>query len=264
MKNRLFTFLFAAVVLTAAAESAAAQVAVVGSMTHVTENLPGDRFSGVITLRNEGTSPQTVRIFQTDYQFHADGTVYYDEPGSNDRSNAQWIKLPLNAVTVGAGETVPVSYSVSVPGLDDLTGTYWSIIMIESQLGGSAESTGTLGMQHLMRFGVQIITEFTGGYGELATTSASLARRDGVIVFTVSVENTGTRMLRPGVSLELYAHDGSQAGPFEAVPKRLYPGSSASFEVSLDGIAAGDYRAVAVLDAGANDLFAAQFSLQIR
>ena len=241
------------------------QVSVVGSMTQVAQARPGLQYSGTIRVRNDGERAQTVRLLQTDYQFHADGRVLYDEPGSLPRSNASWIALPATTMRVLPGQEVPITYTVRVPDSSELHGTYWSVVIIESELAGTDTSDeGTLGVRHLMRFAVQVVSEFPGGTAELATLSASLERRDTGVELYIAIANTGTRMLRPEVILELYARDGGLHGPFQAAAQRLYPGSSATFAVGLDGVGDGDYRAVAILDAGGDDIFAAQYNLEIR
>ncbi len=242
----------------------AAQISIVGSMTHTLNAEPGAVESRSIVLRNEGEVAQTVGLYQTDYQFRADGSVFYDEAGSHTRSNAEWISLPAAQVTVPAGGQVPVSYAVRVPERGDLSGTYWSIIMVESELGAPSDGSGAaLGVRHLMRFAVQVINEFDGGEGMLAVTAASLERTESGPALALSVANTGTRVLRPQVELELYARDGSVVGPLAGPAKRLYPGSSARFVVPLDSVPGGEYRALALLDAGDADLFVAQYTLEL-
>lgn len=258
------TVLAGALLLVTLPAIAGAQISVVGSMTHTLNASPGSVESRSIVLRNDGETAQTVRLYQTDYQFQADGSVFYDAAGSHTRSNADWISLPGAQVTVPAGEELPVSYAVRVPDREDLFGTYWSVVMIESEMGAPAGTTGSnLGVRHLMRFAVQVINEFDGGEAMLAVTAASLEPTDSGRALALSVANTGTRVLRPEIALELYARDGSVVGPLAGDAKRLYPGSSARFVVPLDSVAAGEYRALALLDAGDADLFVAQYTLEL-
>ena len=63
---------------------------------------PSDKTGGVITLRGE-ESDETVRVYQTDYMFYADGRNEFSKPGSVPRSNASWIAYSPNQITVPAG-----------------------------------------------------------------------------------------------------------------------------------------------------------------
>jgi len=258
-----FRLLLVAVLVFAAA-GLHAQISVAGSLTHRQTTAPAAHYTGTIRVRNDGEEAVTVRLSQTDYRFQHDGRVFYDEPGSQARSNAAWIDLPAAAVRVPARTEVPVNYLVRVPEGDDLFGTYWSIIMVESDLSGAADASEGVGVRHVMRFGVQVISELPGGEGELATVAASLEHGETDAELLLGIANTGTRMLRPTVSVELYARDGSQLGPYGADAQRLYPDTSALFRVALAGVPHGEYRAVAIIDAGGDDVYAARYNLEIK
>jgi len=72
--------------------TARAQIAVIGSTVEERDAAPGQRYEGTIVVRNLTTSPQPVRIYQTDYRFFADGTSHFDSAGSQPRSNARWVR----------------------------------------------------------------------------------------------------------------------------------------------------------------------------
>lgn len=258
-----FRLILSALALVLVVGAAGAQISVVGSMTHLVHTAPGERYSATVSVRNEGPIAETVRLSQTDYRFASDGSVFYDEPGTLPRSNADWIELSAAAVRVLPGEEVPIGYSVRVPDEADREGTYWSVIMVETDMSSGSGADGGVGVRHLMRFAVQVISEFPGGEGSLATVEAGLERDPGGVDLGISVANTGTRMLRPEISVELYARDGSQYGPYVAPAQRLYPGTSARFVVPLADAPLGEYRAVAILDAGGHDVFAVQYTLDL-
>lgn len=92
--------------------------------------LPGEKTGGVIVLTG-GESAETVRIYQTDYMFYADGRNEFGKPGSAPRSNASWITYVPNQLILQPHGRAEVSYQISVPNDEDLRGTYWSVIMVE-------------------------------------------------------------------------------------------------------------------------------------
>ena len=89
---------------------------------------PGEKVTGMITLRNSGETPETVRAYQTDYLFHADGRTVYGEPGSTPRSNASWITIYPTEVTLPPGGEATIHYQIEVPS-ENLAGTYWSMVI---------------------------------------------------------------------------------------------------------------------------------------
>ena len=110
--KRIAVLLFLLTVLTSSAQSG---VTVLGGLTHEAALQPGERMEGSIRLNNDTDSVATVKLYQTDYLFYADGRTEYGDPGSVQRSNASWISISPMYVNIPPGETVPVYYEVEVP-----------------------------------------------------------------------------------------------------------------------------------------------------
>ena len=55
-----------------------AQIAVLSETVQEQDAAPGARYSGTILVRNTSDRVQTVRVFQTDYSFQANGESRYD------------------------------------------------------------------------------------------------------------------------------------------------------------------------------------------
>ena len=72
-----------------------------------------------------------VKLYQTDYLFSADGKNAFDAPGSQARSNAAWLQLNREQVTIAPDSVATVDYEVRVPGGAGLSGTYWSVVMVQ-------------------------------------------------------------------------------------------------------------------------------------
>lgn len=262
-----------------------AGVVVVGELTHEKTLEPGQRIEGSIELRNTGESEYQVRVYQTDYLFRADGSNLYGDPGSADRSNAGWFSVSPNRLTIPPHQKALVYYSGQVPQVRqlasvnndlqipvgaDLTGTYWSMVMIEPvpeagvQTAEDEAGKVKLGIQTKVRYGIQIVTNVGDeGTPQIRFLDKKLSRRQNKTVLQMDIENTGKRWLSPRVWVELYDSQGAQAGRFEGEKKRIYPGCSVRQTVDLGDVPRGIYKALVVVDNGDQYVFGARYDIGI-
>lgn len=247
----------------------AAQIMVVGNSVQEQQAASGERYTGEIRLRNQGTEAQPVRIYQTDYLFYADGTNLYPTAGSHPRSNGEWITISPMDLVVPGGEEVDVTYEVAVPAGGELAGTYWSMIMVEptEAIVDIPEETPepVVGVRATVRFGIQVATHVPG--------EAQHALRLGNP--RVTVDEGGSRSLefqlvneggvgyRPAVSVEMYDDMAVLVATLEAQRGLIYPGTSALQRFDLSNLPGGSYEAVVVVDTGALEVFGAQFTLTL-
>jgi hypothetical protein len=246
-----------------------AVISVLGSLSRVTTLAPGDKAEGTVTIRNLSDAPQTARLYQTDYQTFADGRTVFPEPGTVPRSNAGWITLGTRRLDLKAQETATVHYAIQAPTEASLTGSYWSVIMVEGLADTTTVEARTgkpaMGVQSVLRYGIQIITD-VGRTGEanLSLSQEQVTVADGRRHFSVIVENTGQRSLCPQVWLELFDAQGGSAGRFQGEPTRVYPGGSARYGVDLGGVKPGKYVALLVLDNKDEAVFGSQYELELK
>lgn len=258
-------------VLTAVSASAAeSQIVVVSSSVDERDAAAGTTYTGEILVRNEGGVAREVRIYQSDYLFHADGRTVYAEPGSHARSNAKWLTVSPAGLTVPAGETAEISYTVAVPAEAPAGGgTYWSMIMIEPVEPlppvAAAGSQPEVGLRTVVRFGIQIAT-----HTDAATAhSVEIGRpnvttdTDGTRSLVFEVQNGGAMAYRPVVSLEVYDSAGQVVTTLEAQRGLIYPGTSVLQSFDLTSLQPGTYEALVVVDTGSPDVFGGQFTVTI-
>ena len=86
-----------------AAAPAEASIAPDGETTQARNASRGDTYRGTLAVRNQGTAVTTVKLYQTDYAFSADGRNSFDAPGGAARSNATWLRLNQEQVTIAPG-----------------------------------------------------------------------------------------------------------------------------------------------------------------
>ena len=250
------------------------QVSVIGDLSHDNQARPGETYGGEIVVRNDLAEVQDAKIYQTDYSFTADGKNNYGEAGTLPRSNARWVKFNPSFITIPPQGSVTVSYTVTVPASapgKDLSGTYWSMLMVEGIAKESPESSGApknkqpeMGLRQTLRYGIQIATHIAGtGTKRVNFTEPKLSRRsDGSAVLQVDLEDSGTLGFRPDVYVELFDSGGASKGKFPGTLFRMYPGTSVRQLIDLGPIPSGSYKALVVVDAGGDDVFGAQYNLQ--
>ena len=245
-----------------------AGVSVVGSLTREIAVNPGDRFEGIVLLKNTGQDPESVRIYKTDYLFHADGKTYYDEPGSTPRSSAAWLSFSPNRLTVYPTETVSVHYTGRVPDDPNLKGTYWSLLMVEPMVMDPEEEQKkpkTLGIKTVIRYGLQMVTHIGNtGDRKIRFPEKKLVTEEGKTLLQVDMENIGMRGLNPAVWVELYKEDATLLGRFESGRLRIYPGCSVRHKMNLTQVPKGRYRALLIADNGDESVFGAQYDLELK
>ena len=247
-----------------------AGVTPIGSLTHEQDAKPGELYRHEIVLQNTDASPVEVKLYQTDYSFAADGSSHYDPPGRLPRSNAKWVALGRVAITVPPKASERVEYEVRVPADKGLTGTYWSMIMVEPIAKGSRESAEALPensatLSQVLRYGIQVVTNI-GKCGQVELTFANprLVEEEGKRLFAIDVANSGQRSLRTALWLELYSDKGSPVGKFQGSAQRLYPGTSACYKIDLGQTPKGKYLGMVAADAKGDNLFGANVELEIK
>lgn len=249
----------------------AAGIKLENELTHERSAHSGEVYSGSIVLRNTDSDTREARIYQTDYSYDASGANKYEAPGTQLRSNAKWIYLKKEMIKLPPNGVERVEYEVRVPGPTNgqLSGTYWSMIMVEPIPKESAESDSvssgiSTNIKQLFRYGIQIVTNVgKAPESNLSFTNPQVLQQDNKRIFTVDVENTSQRSLRPGLSLELYSDSGNPIGKFKGAAQRLYPGTSVRFRIDLDSVPPGKYLGLVVADGTGDDLFGANVELEV-
>lgn len=257
----------AAIVLCVAAvlplPTADAQIAV-GSTVEEHIASPGEAYTGSILVRNVTTVPQVVRIYQEDYTFFADGTSHFDPPGSLARSNARWVMLSTRSITVPPSGEMTVGYTVQVPRADSLSGTYWSMIMVEGAPNAPiAPAKGQFAIGSIIRYGIQVATHL-GNSGSRKIEFAKqrlVATPAGLDSLEFVVTNVGERGYRPLLWMEVYDDRGVVRQKLEQQRGLIYPGTSVKQAFAVGHLPHGNYKALVFADTGDDAVFAAQYKL---
>ena len=245
--------------------SVLAQLAVDGELTRVFVVEPGQTYRGEITVSNTGDAPTGLDVYQRDYLFFADGTNLYDEAGSIARSNATWIELYRPAsVSLDPGQSIPIAFVITVPDDPTLVGTYWSLIMVEPKPPPEVPSNEGVKLRQIIRYAIQIVTH-VGDTGEVSVrvANANLVSIEEGAVLHIDLENIGERWVRPETWADVYDDQGTHVGRFESIRLRIYPGCSVRYSIEMPGISSGKYQVLVVFDNGADNVWGAQYTLDL-
>ncbi|HDZ68825.1 MAG TPA: hypothetical protein ENH43_00180 [Phycisphaerales bacterium] len=269
MKSRMRVFVAGMVLCFLIPSAGKAGVSVIGGLTHQRKAVPGEIYKGAILLKNAGTEPEEIKIYQTDYQFRFDGTNDYGPPGEAERSNADWLSFNPHRFIIPPDNTVTVNYTVKVPNAPNLVGTYWSMLMVEGIPKSSPLSTqpeknkAKVGITQIIRYGIQMVAHISNtGERKLKFLETKLLKEDKKRILQIDMENTGQWWLRPSVWVELYGQDGRYIGRFDGGRKRIYPGTSVRNKVDLSNVPEGKYKALVVADSGGDYIFGANYTLK--
>ncbi len=157
---------------------------------------PGVQQTGIIALKHEAgaraedknRAPVHVRVYVMDWCLDPDGNPIFLKAGASGESCAAWVQVNPVELTIDAGATSQVRYTLSVP--PDAQGTYRAMVMFETDAapaqvrGQKVAVNGRLGCALYAQVGPQV--------RRARVTSFSL--KDAYIL--LNVENTGTTHLR--------------------------------------------------------------------
>jgi len=240
-----------------------ASVEVLGSLKHIHNGKPGDVIKGEIKIQNNDNIDQEVKVYQTDLLYNLQDNTFYDEPGSHKRSNAHWIQYSPKSVILKAKEVRIIQYEITLPQIDTLKGTYWSVLMVEGVVPIDPNQKGDLSIRTVTRYAIQVVTEIADkGKGSLKFMEPTLIKEGEKLFLAIDLINNGDHYISPDVSIELFDEKGKSVKVINALKKGLYPTTSTRFRFDLEGIPGGKtYQAMIVAAGLENDVFGLEYTL---
>jgi hypothetical protein len=260
INNRFFISLL--FLLTSLVSSASVEV--IGSLKHLHNANPGEVIKGQIKIQNNDSTDQEVRIYQTDLLYNLREETFYEEPGANKRSNAGWMQYSPKTVVLKSKESRNIEYEITVPRVDSIKGTYWSVIMIEGVTPIDPNQKGDLSIRTVTRYAVQIVNEMGNkGLGSLKFLEPTLVKgEEKKLYLAIDMINDGDHFIAPELSIELYDESGTSVKTITASKKGLYPSTSTRFKFDLEGLPSKKtYTAMIVAAGSDNDVFGLEYTL---
>ena len=228
----------------------------------------GQTYSDAVKIFNKEKKPVEIKLYQTDYLYYPEGTNRFGEPGKDVRSNAAWVTRLPRQVTIPPEETLLVHYEVTVPHDRSLSGSYWSMIMVEEIDQGGMEMMASgerqMGIRQMTRYGIQVVTHIGNtGSRQLEFKSLKLINGKEKRLLRIDLSNSGTRALRPLLWVDFYAESGGYSKKINGNQRHIFPECGVSQQLDLTDIPPGKYKAVVVADAGDETVFGTSFSVQL-
>jgi len=250
MKHRISLYTLALFFFFSAWSLLNAEIRVIGDLTHTQIVQPGEQYATKILIKNFGDKETGIKVFQRDFSYNSDGLQYFYDKGTQKRSNASWIKYSPLQGKILPTETAEVLCSIQVPDDQSLVGTFWSLVLIESSEG--------------RRYAIQLITHIgLTGMVQVEFANTSLVRDEENASLHVDVKNTGERLLRPILYVELYNEVGEFVIKVEGGTWRIYPETSVRYRVDMSHIPAGVYKAMIFVDNLDEHIFGTELLLDL-
>lgn len=276
MRNSSFAQLIAAAACVLPGTTFGA-LAVIGNMTHVYDSHAGDKHVGAVTVMNTSTKPMTAKIYVSDYLFESGGKVFFKPPSNRERCNAPWMKLAFNRIELPPNAKEEIAYEINVPKDPNLSGSYWSTILIEPEPEVEKNTKG-VGITPVFRSAVQVINRIGNGQAALDAIAHGfkpvvdgkgqpVMKNNQEVLdprrFFVGIKNTGTKDLSTEVSVEVTNAQGDTVYSRTGNRTRLYPTTSSDFFFDLSSVNPGNYHVFVMMDAGGDDMFGAHYNVQV-
>jgi len=258
---------FASILALALAVTVAeAGISVQGGLARDLSLEPGATHWDVVVVANTGDEPALIRIYLTDYVFLADGSNYYDEPGTRERSCMSWVSVSPDRLEIPPQGEARLALRIEIPDDADLTGVYWGMIMFEVEPDAPAVEPAvdqpSMSVRMVMRHALQVSVSLPGGEAAVTLEGRLVPGDDTGVQLEVDLASTGAILIKPEIWTEFYDATGVLVERIEGERRRLYPGCSTRHRFLLEG-AAGMYSALVVVDDGDRGVWGARYNLQI-
>lgn len=231
---------------------------------------PGSSQTQQVFVRNKGNTEQSYVFNLADWLTDENGEVKYFEPGTINRSCAEWITVTPSVVTLQPNESARVNVTMLVPN-DDMS-TKWAMLFVESakeQTGPKAiDKDVQMGLTVSARIAVPVYqsppsnTLYKGTIEGLTQT----ADDQGNMMFESQVINLGDKILNCKVYFTIMNLDNAEETVSEPIEFSLLPESSKMVEyVPEKELKKGNYSVTAILDYGFNDeLEGVQLDIEVK
>lgn len=247
---------------------AEAGIVVLNGLSHTYKVENGKVYQGKIAIENNGRQSQNVKLFLQDFSYQADGTLSYLPPHSNIKSNAEWIRMNTNLITLKAKEKTEVYYEITVPDHLSEPGSYWSVIMVEPvEDPKPADGSQGISITSVIRYAIQVITDFHAEKArpDLKFEGIKIEKENGRQFLNIAVANKGNLYCKPTVTIEIYhTSDGRKTGTFSGQAMGILPQTSKSFPIDIGKMPPARYSAVLMATDEDENAFAITTELEIK
>lgn len=260
-KKILFNLFFVLITV-----SVKAGIIVTNGLTHVHKIEEGKVYQGTIVIENTSGQAQDVKLYQKDYSYNANGNSFYEDHGTNERSNLKWTHLKSDLVRIEGHAKTALSYEIRVPeGI--LPGSFWSVIFVEpvDEINTNQPAAAALQIKTVMRYAIQIITTTTKpAQAALFFDKIEVANQENKNILNIDIKNTGDLFARVDTSVEIFNQQtGESLGKYTSSKEGLLPSNSKKFSIDISNVPAGVYSASLLASSDTDDVFGIQIELHV-
>lgn len=245
--------------------SASASIGV-GPLTLIIDAGPGGSGSGYFKVINDGQNPEDVTISLVDWTLGLDGGIQFAEPGTVDRSLAEWVEYSPATFRLEPGQIQRVDFTITVPS--ERTGDHWALFFVEgSEVTPVAETTGalttTVGVK--VRYGIKVFQRDPGATRVGRITGLALLSL-APLKLELTFVNAGEGVLfRVTGRVEIRDATGTTVRTLEIEEFTVLPSGERELILEDKGecLPPGDYIALAIIDFGGDYLVGHQLQFKI-
>ncbi|MCF3110861.1 hypothetical protein LL912_18900 [Niabella sp. CC-SYL272] len=232
---------------------------------------PGETVSETITISNTTSQSYEFLLSLKDWNRDSLGIKHYFPVSSLPHSNAKNIKLPQTSFVVAPGEKKTYTVSMRIP-IADTQKIASNSMLFFTQVNAPRNETGDksgIGIRISMEFGIQLFyTPQAAQKGTLRFLAFNYEpghKKDSAgHRLVVKYQNTGQVHKDGFIRFELTNKQTGEEIKPEPVPIAIMPGDDQVVHYPLPKLAAGNYLAVAILDAGSdNELKVAEKNMHV-
>lgn len=214
---------------------------------------PGETQSRTVTVKNHGSTPETITLQMLDYLILRDGTMERLQSGSTRNSIANWITLNPSFVQLQPNESQTIQVNIQAPAEDFMS--KWGILSFLStreQVAFGADRQLQAGVRVSGR--IDIFLTYNPATGEAGSvTISNMVEVDSPIDnerrFRVNLDNLGNKITVCQIFLLASNLTTMQEHKFATINVTTYPQSSRTVELILPNtLPPGRYSLAAILD----------------
>lgn len=266
--NKLTIFILLVTALFLSPTLSNAGIVVVNGLTHEHNIERGDMEQGVLIIKNNGSTPEAISVYQKDFTFNFKGETFYKDSDSAAKSNLGWMIINPLSFVLEPAEEIEVVYEIRVPDDKSIKGTYWSVIMVEPAVEVDTNNRQlTVNINSVLRYAVQIISnismESEGIKADLSFLNIEIVKEKDHNYLVIDAENKGDILLKTEMGVEVFDKNGVSIGIFRSRRSRTYPGTSKRYIVELPDLENGSYQSILVADSENDEVLGVQLTLEI-
>lgn len=238
-------------------------VSVVNGLTHMHSGSSGDVITGEVILVNYGTVPERVTFSIADAIYDCEKPRIFSEKVSHALSSASWVTNHVNERVLAPKEEYVLKYTIAVPKDAELSGSYWSVLMVSVERPIREESVHqNIGLDTKIQYAVGLITNVNSADSVQIDFADVLSPGKEDKSLEVKIKNNGQFAEATTLTLEVYNQEGEKVKEYATKRLLVFPSVCRAYKLNISDLPNGEYECVLVAEAR-ESFIGANLKLQI-